>query len=656
MTNSLLAPEVRRVTAVRRAWIDRRVGPALCLLALLLLGGRPASAQISLAGGGPQVRVSALGQYAQVAQGAMQTVAVTMDHAPGYHSWPDEAQLEIPSWLGEGFFPIQTQLAMTEASAGLSLDAARILWPQPMPVPVDYLMTGQKQDLLSFKDRSVILVPVNVAADAPLGPASISLKLTYQSCDETTCYPPEEPVLTVGFEVVPAGTDFMGTAVADPNNDFGAGSAGRADDGGVAFNVFGTQFRVGSTGLLGLSTLLLLAALGGLLLNFTPCVLPVLPIKIMGMSRAAGDPRRLVVLGMVMSLGVVAFWLLIGSAIAFVAGFTAISSLFQTGWFSLVVGLFVAVMALGMLGFFDIVLPQAVYRYQPKQETLPGAFGFGVMTAVLSTPCTAPFMGTAAAWSARQQPSITLITFAAIGVGMALPYLLLSLRPALLSKVPRTGPASNVLKQVMGLLMLAVAAFFLGIPIAGALRQAPAPASRDYWWGVTAFVVAAAAWLVWRSVQLTRSPGRRLFFGAVGVAGALGMLSLAPGLSSQGPIEWVYYTPETLAAVKAENKVAVIDFTAEWCLNCKTLEKTVLHRPQITALLDAPDVVPIKVDLTGDNVDGRELLSAMGAVGIPYLVVMGPGTDYAEGRLAFDSYTVDVVREAVGQAGAGASR
>lgn len=638
----------------RRVLLWRRVGLAGFLLATLALGGHPAAAQISLAGGGTRVLAHSVGRYAKVAQGAQQTVAVVMDHAPGFHSWPDEAQLVVPDWLGADFFPIQTQLDLAQASTGLTVDPARILWPAPKPVAVDYLNAGQKQDLLSFTGRAVILVPVDVAPDAPVGPASLQLKLVYQSCDETTCYAPEEPTFKVDFEVLPAGADFLATAGEDPDGFFRPAGDAPAAASGVAFNFFGKRFTVGSSGALGLLTLLLLAALGGLLLNFTPCVLPVLPIKIMGMSRAAGDPRRLIVLGLVMSLGVVAFWLAIGGAIAFVAGFTAISSLFQTSWFSLVVGLFVAVMALGMLGLFEVVLPQAVYRYQPKQETLPGAFGFGMMTAVLSTPCTAPFMGTAAAWAARQRPAITLTTFAAIGAGMALPYLLLSLRPGLLSKVPRTGPASNVLKQVMGLLMLAVAVFFLGIPIAGALRQAPAPASRDYWWVVAALVVAACAWMAWRALQLTRHPGRRAFFVGAGLLGALGMLSLAPGLSSQGPIEWVYYTPEKLAAVQAEGKVALIDFTAEWCLNCKTLEKTVLHRPEITDLLDDAGVVPVKVDLTGDNPAGRKLLSDMGAVGIPFLAVIGPGTDYADRKLTFDSYTVDTVRDAVSQAGGAA--
>lgn len=636
----------------------RKGRAALGILALALaalVGPREAAAQISVAGGGVRVATRAVAQFTEVAQGAQQTIAVVMDHGPGFHSWPNAAQLVIPEWLGDGFFPIETRLDSFETSPGLAVNEGGILWPVPAPVPVDYLMTGTAQDLLSFKGRTVILVPVNVAADAPLGEATVGLKLTYQSCDETTCYPPEEPTFALQFRVVPAGTDFMSSAAADPDGIFTDGVTGgdpnaAAGSAPVTFNVFGWRFSVASGGALGLISLLLLAALGGLLLNFTPCVLPVLPIKIMGMSRAAGDPRRLIVLGLAMSLGVVAFWMVIGGAIAFVTGFSAISSLFQTSWFSLAVGLFVAVMAVGMLGLFDIVLPQAVYRYQPKQETLPGAFGFGVMTAVLSTPCTAPFMGTAAAWAARQAPAITLTTFGAIGFGMALPYLLLSFRPSLLGQVPRTGPASTVLKQVMGLLMMAVAAFFLGIPIASALRQPPAPASRAYWWVVAAFVVAACAWMLWCSLQLTRRPLRRAFFATAASIGALAMLALVPGLTSQGPIDWTYYTPERLAAVKAEGKVAVVDFTAEWCLNCKALEKSVLHRPEVVQRLAQEGVVPVKVDLTGDNPEGRALLQRLDSVGIPFLAVLGPGTDFDQQPLTFDSYTVQSVLEAIDQA------
>ena len=111
--------------------------------------------------------------------------------------------------------------------------------------------------------------------------------------------------------------------------------------------------------------------------------------------------------------------------------------------------------AIGMAGFFTIQLPNKVYALQTSHETLGGSFVFGIMTAILSTPCTAPLMGAAAAWATTQSPATVLTVFGAIGIGMAIPYLILSAFPDLVKKMPRTGPASEVVKQVMGLLLLA---------------------------------------------------------------------------------------------------------------------------------------------------------------------------------------------------------
>jgi thiol:disulfide interchange protein DsbD len=230
----------------------------------------------------------------------------------------------------------------------------------------------------------------------------------------------------------------------------------------------------------------------------------VIPLKIMGLSQAAGHPARCFFLGFVMSLGVIAFWMVIGGAIAFVSGFTAINSLFQTPWFSLAVGAFILIMAVGMLGAFAVRLPQFAYMVNPSHETAPGSFAFGIMTAVLSTPCTAPFMGSAAAWAATQNPVVTLATFGAIGAGMALPYLILSAFPSLVSRMPRTGPASELIKQVMGLLMVAVAIFFLGTALTRCCvsRSTPPSASIGGWW---------QPWLSgrWRGscIERFRSPG-----------------------------------------------------------------------------------------------------------------------------------------------------
>lgn len=158
-------------------------------------------------------------------------------------------------------------------------------------------------------------------------------------------------------------------------------------------------------------------------------MLPLIPIKIISLSYAAKNRRQCILLGVFMSLGVLVFWLGLGALIALVSGFSATNQLFQYPLFTITVGLIIAIMAGGMFDFFSLQLPSFVYMIHPEQDTLKGSFGLGILAAVLSTPCTAPFMGAAAAWAATQPPSSTLAVFASIGIGMALPYFLLSVSP-----------------------------------------------------------------------------------------------------------------------------------------------------------------------------------------------------------------------------------
>ncbi|MBT8373971.1 MAG: thioredoxin family protein, partial [Deltaproteobacteria bacterium] len=261
--------------------------------------------------------------------------------------------------------------------------------------------------------------------------------------------------------------------------------------------------------------------------------------------------------------------------------------------------------------------------------------------------CTAPFMGAAAAWAATQNPVTTITTFGFIGSGMALPYLILSASPGLVKKMPKTGPASELIKQVMGLFMLAAAAYFVGSGLSVLLSKPPDPPETLYWWVVMAFCAAAGGWLVYRTVRIAARRRQTVFFVALGII--VIALSFIGGsrLTDRGPINWINYTPERFNEAVAQQKIIVLDFTAEWCLNCKALEHGVLNTRKIINLFASSDIAPIKVDITGNNPSGKEKLKQVGSLTIPLLVVYS-----SDKRIVFksDFYTADQIVDAVRKA------
>ena len=545
-----------------------------------------------------------------------------------------------------------------------------------------------------WEGKTVAYVPVHVANDAPLGTATLVVHAVFQACDEFVCIAPTptppapggtpskgwtKSGIAVSFDIVApetiaavAGSEREPQAFQDFDQSvFGRIASGDTAPNGandVSFNAFGIAFDLDTNSTVGLILLLLVAALGGFLLNLTPCVLPVIPLKIMALANSSHSRGRTMVLGLAMAVGVTAFWIGIGLAIALLTGFTASNQLFQYPWFTFGVGVIIAAMAIGMCGLFTMRLPNAVYMVSPKHDTLTGSFLFGIMTAVLSTPCTAPFMGAAMAWAATEPPGITMVTFAAIGVGMAIPYLILAMFPTLTDRMPKAGPASELIKQVLGGLMLAAAVYFIGVGLSGVAVEPPEPPSRVYFWFVAAVLVANALWLLYRTWTLTSTsaparemaqhkpvdmtlPRRRSKWRLAGTASSLVIAAAAIlgaiSLTDRGPVSWVYFKPDRFESSLQDDKAVVLEFTAEWCLNCKALEKTVLADPDVVAALAQANVVPMKVDLTGNNDEGNAMLNQVGRHQIPLLVVFAPdGTEVFKG----DFYTVQQVLDAINKA------
>ncbi|MCI5124220.1 MAG: DUF255 domain-containing protein [Candidatus Electrothrix sp. AR5] len=579
------------------------------------------------------VNVRAMWSVTGAHPGDQAVLAVVLRINEGFHINADDRQI-IPV---EDLKLFPTKVAVIGADKGLKIETP--LYPLAIPLKVPYL----SDRVMSFQGETIVHLPVRLEdALSGGGQVGLSLQVQYQPCSEEYCLLPEKIEIEISLPVVAPDT-----VVEKIHQELFVGY----DPGFVpevskeiAFGMFGWTFSVDSSSQGGVVLLLLVAAFGGMLLNFTPCVLPLIPIKIISLSYAAKNRRQCILLGVFMSLGVLVFWLGLGVMIALVSGFSATNQLFQYPIFTITVGLVIAAMAGGMFDFFSLQLPAFVYMIHPEQDTLKGSFGLGILAAVLSTPCTAPFMGAAAAWASTQPPASTLAVFASIGIGMALPYFLLSVSPHLVSKMPKTGPASVLVKQVMGLLMLAAAAYFVGVGVEVLLSSPSDPSGKLYWWPVMFFAFCAGGWTAWRTVQIASGKKIKCFFTGLGLAMMLVSVLGVFHLTHTGPIDWTYYTPERLESAQEEGQTVVMVFTAEWCLNCKVLEQGILDTPKIVKLLDDERVLPMKVDITGNNPDGKAKLKEVGSLTIPLLIVVDP-----KGKQVYksDYYTVDQVYNAV---------
>nr|MDU9044447.1 cytochrome c biogenesis protein CcdA [Candidatus Electrothrix aestuarii] len=615
---------------------SKKIFSFFIVLLLLTLGQECRAASTAEASStGEAVNVRAIWSVTAAHPGDQAVLAVVLHVNKDFHINADERQILPVEDLK--LFP--TKITVTGAYKGLKIESP--LYPAAKPLKVPYL----SDRVMSFKGKTVVYLPVRLEKNVPAGEqAGLSIRVQYQPCSEEYCLLPEKLELETSLSVV--NTD---TVTEKINQELFADyqpGVGVSQDvpERIAFGLFGWTFSVDGSSFGGLVLLLLIAAFGGMLLNFTPCVLPLIPIKIISLSYAAKNRRQCILLGLFMSLGVLVFWLGLGVLIALVSGFSATNQLFQYPVFTITVGLVIAIMAGGMFDFFSLQLPAFVYMIHPEQDTLKGSFGLGILAAVLSTPCTAPFMGAAAAWAATQPPASTLAVFVSIGIGMAFPYFLLSVSPHLVSKMPKTGPASVLVKQVMGLFMLAAAAYFVGIGVEVLLSSPADPPGKVYWWPVMCFVFCAGGWTAWRTWKIASRKKLKYFFIVLGL---LIMLASSVGvvrLTHTGPIDWTYYTTLRLEQAREERKTVVMVFTAEWCLNCKVLEKSILDNPKVIELLSDERVVPMKVDITGNNPEGKDKLKEVGSLTIPLLIVLD-----GEGKQVYksDYYTAQQVLDAV---------
>jgi thiol:disulfide interchange protein len=489
--------------------------------------------------------------------------------------------------------------------------------------------------------RVVTYLPVRVKPDAPLGPLTLTGKLQYQVCDHEVCLPPRRPTFTVEAKIVPAGTkvepnqpELFAKAQATPS----AGATTAATDLGTPAGVGAAATQpivtasAKSDAEWGMWTWFGAALLAGLLFNVMPCVLPVLPLKAAAFHRAAEHHRgKSILLGLAFSFGIVLVFGVL-AVLVLVLGTITWGGLFANPWFVWPLVALLVICALGMFGAFAVELPTSLYAVDPRKDTVGGNLVFGAFTAILATPCTAPLLPGLLLWASTQPSYVGVPAMLLVGVGMAIPYLILSATPELAKKFPRTGPWPELFKQMMGFMLLAVAVYFAG----GRLIHGP-----EFWWLVVAVIAVASLYLIARTVQL--SPDAR----PVGIAATLAVIMLGGALWWTARItgiltppiaiaagangvaattSFVTYSDEEFKKLRDAGKPVLVKFTANWCATCQYIEGTVFRDPKIWQAINQHEIVPLKVDLTDEEAPGKGLLLSLNpAGGIPLTAIYLPG-------------------------------
>jgi thiol:disulfide interchange protein len=363
---------------------------------------------------------------------------------------------------------------------------------------------------------------------------------------------------------------------------------------------------------------LFLALLGGIILNLMPCVFPVLSIKVMSLAQA--DAARLPLHGWVYTAGIVLSFVIFAAALlvarmggeAIGWGFQLQSPLLITG---LVYLFFIMGLSLSGLIHFGSRWMGAGQNLTQKSG-LSGSFFTGVLAAVVASPCTAPFMGAALGFALTQPAIVSLSIFAALGLGMALPLLLLCYIPALAHRLPRPGAWMETFKELLAFPLYLTALWLLwvlgrqtsvdtlvvvgagAVAIAFGFWMAKRPASGKWKWLKQAVIISAWVVAVWAPMHALTNP---------------------PQVS-----RWQPYSPELLASLRAEGKPVFVNLTADWCLTCLANERFALNTDEVDALFNELQVVTLKGDWTNTDPHITQLLNEYGRSGVP-LYLWFPG-------------------------------
>ncbi len=492
-----------------------------------------------------------------------------------------EAQL-TPGWHVNSHKPSEDFLIATN----VSLDPVPgVTYGKPKyPEGAIKSFAFSKSPLSVYEGRFTIEVPVRwTQSEAP----PLSGSLEYQACNDERCLQPATAAFKTAGKAPPEGELPGGAVPLEAALKMDSSPAGSPQDFGK---------KIAESGYL---LVLLSVFVGGLALNLTPCVYPMIPLTVGFFGgQAGGNKRRLVGLASVYVAGIALMYSALGVAAA-LSG-QLFGAMLQNPWVLSGIALVLILLALSMFGLYELRMPSFLMRSAGSRTGAAGAFGMGLLVGVVAAPCVAPFtLGLLAFVAERQSVALGALFFSVLSLGLGLPYLFLAVFSGSLSRLPRAGEWMEGVKKVFGWLLLAMAAYFLRLVL-------PRPLSE---WLLPATLLAGAVALAVKGFGFAR---------LVRFATAVLFLAAAAFFLPRKALGWQPYDDGKLVSA---GRPAVIDFTADWCLPCLELDQRTFSDSRVRKELSRRAL--FKADFTrGNSPEAAALSRKYDILGVPTVIFL----------------------------------
>ena len=515
-------------------------------------------------------------------------------------------------------------------------------WPEPIKEYNEAL----ELEIWTFRGTFSVRVPVKGVDGSSYDSLGTTVTFNYQACDNSICLAPASKTISLDSQ---ANEGAIGTSTPKADikkNDPEINKGKERADAPSA----------------GIALLLFFAFAGGIILNLMPCVLPVLSLKLFGLIRQAGEIRgRLLALGGATTAGILAsFWVLaaVVAAVKAGGGSAGWGMQFQSAGFIAFMVVILTAFAMSFFGVFEIWLPWIATTKMDaagQKAGIAGAFFTGALLVLLSTPCSAPLLGTAMGFAFAQTTPILFLFFTAAGLGLALPYMLVSAFPSILKVFPKPGVWMVHLQRVMGILLLASVGWLFwivseqagitGVELFAAIAIASIVCSvllGKFAKPGTAFIREVAV-IILSAVALFS-----LWFAGISpeyekAATAAFNARLQEKMTEDG---WFRYSPTLIEEFAKAKRTVFIDVTADWCLTCKANEAAVLDDDDFIRAMDSLNVALVKADWTRETPEVNALLQSMEKSGVPAYAIY-PAGDASRQIVLPELLTVDGIVEEI---------